>query len=36
MRIFIKGLKNTHTIATQVYEKDPQTLADAISKIEKL
>ena len=34
--IFVKGLRNTHTIAAQVYEKGPQTLADAISKIEKL
>ena len=36
IRIFIKGLRNTHTIATQVYEKGPQTLADAISEVEKL
>ena len=34
--IFVKGLKNTHTIATHVYEKGPQTLADTISKVEKL
>ena len=34
--IFVKGLKNAHTIATHVYEKGPQTLADAISKVEKL
>ena len=32
----MKGLKNTHTLATYVYEKGPQTLADAISKVEKL
>ena len=36
IRIFVKGLKNTHTVATNVYEKGPQTLADAISKVEKL
>ena len=32
----MKGLKNTHTIAVLVYEKGPQTLADTISKKEKL
>ena len=36
IRIFVKGLKNAHTIATRIYEKGPQTLADAISKVEKL
>ena len=36
MRIFVKGLKNTHTLAAHVYEKAPQTLADAISGVEKL
>ena len=36
IRIFVKGLKNTHTLATHVYEKGPQTLADAFSKVEKL
>ena len=36
IRIFIKGLKNTHTIATGFYEKGPQTIADTISKVEKL
>ena len=35
IRIFVKDLKNAHTIATQVYEKGPQTLADTISKVEK-
>ena len=34
--IFIKGLKNAHTLASHVYEKGPQTLADAISEVEKL
>ena len=33
---FIKGLKNTHTLASHVYEKGPQTLVDAISEVEKL
>ena len=36
IQIFVKGLKNTHTLAAPVYEKGPQTLADAISEIEKL
>ena len=36
IRIFVKGLKNAHTLATHVYEKGPQTLADAISEVEKL
>ena len=30
IRIFIKGLKNAHTLATKVYEKGPQSLADAL------
>ena len=36
IRIFVKGLKNAHTLATCDYEKGPQTLADAISEVEKL
>ena len=32
----MKGLKNAHTVAAHVYKKGPQTLADAISKVEKL
>ena len=36
IRIFLKGLKNAYTIATKVYEKGPQTLADTIKEIEKL
>ena len=36
IRIFVKGLKNTHTLAAFVYEKGPQTQADAISEVEKL
>ena len=33
---FYKGLKNAHTLATRVYEKGPQSLADAIREVEKL
>ena len=33
IRIFIKGLKNAHTLATKVYEKGPQSLADAIREL---
>ena len=36
IRIFLKGLKNAHTIATKVYEKVPQTLSEAIREVEKL
>ena len=36
IRIFVKSLKGTHTLATRIYEKGPQTLADAISEVEKL
>ena len=36
IRIFIKGLKNVHTLATRVYEKGPQSLAEAIKEVEKL
>ena len=36
IRIFTKGLKNAHTLATRVYEKGPQSLADAIKEVEKL
>ena len=36
IRIFIKGLKNAHSLATCIYEKGPQTLSDAISEVEKL
>ena len=34
--IFVKGLKNAHTLAAHVYGKGPQTLADTISEVEKL
>ena len=36
IRIFLKGLKNMHTIATKVYEKGPQTLSEAIKEVKKL
>ena len=36
IHIFLKGLKNAHTIATKVYEKGPQTLSEAIKQVEKL
>ena len=36
IRLFIKGLKNTHTLATWAYERGPQSLADAIKEVEKL
>ena len=36
IRIFIKGLKDAHALATRIYEKGPQTLMDAISEVEKL
>ena len=36
IRIFIKRLKNAHTLATRVYQKGPKSLADAIKEVEKL
>ena len=36
IRIFIKGLKNVHSLATHIYEKGPQMLTDAIMEVEKL
>ena len=36
IQIFIKGLRNAHTLGTRVYEKGPQSLADAIREVEKL
>ena len=36
IRIFVKGLKNAHSLATHLYEKEPQILTDAISEVEKL
>ena len=34
--IFIKGLRNAHALATQVYKKGSQDVADAIREVEKL
>ena len=36
VRIFIKSLKNAHSLAMHIYGKGPQTLKDAISEVEKL
>ena len=36
IRIFLKGLKNAHTITTKVYEKGPQMLVETIQEVEKL
>ena len=36
IRIFVKRLRNAHMLATQVYEKGPQTPADAICEVKKL
>ena len=36
IRIFIKGLRNAHSLATHIYEIGPKTLSDAISKVGKL
>ena len=36
IRLFLKGLRNVHTIATKVYEKGPQPLSEAIREVEKL
>ena len=36
VQIFIKGLKNAHNLAAQIYKHGPQTLADAIREVEKL
>ena len=36
IKILIKGLRNAHFLATLVYKKGPQNLADAIREVEKL
>ena len=36
IRNFIKGPRNAHNLAARIYEKDPQTLRDAITETEKL
>ena len=33
IRIFLKGLKHPHSMATKVYKKGPQTLANTIKKL---
>ena len=35
IEFFAKGLKNAHSLATRIYKEDPQTLKDAITKVEK-
>ena len=34
--MFVKGLRNAHRLAAHIHEKDPQTLSDAITEVEKL
>ena len=36
IRIFVKELKNAHSLAMHIYEKGPQTLAVAVLEVEKL
>ena len=36
IRIFLKGLRNAQSLAARIYKKDPQTLKDAITMVEKL
>ena len=36
IRNFLEGLQNAHNLAALIYEKDPQTLKDAITEVEKL
>ena len=36
IRIFVKGLKNAHTLTAHVYEEGPQTLTYTIGEVEKL
>ena len=36
IRIFIKGLKNAHSLATCICEKGPQMLSETITKVEQL
>ena len=36
IHIFVKGLRDAPTIASKIYEKDPQTLAEVIRLVEKL
>ena len=36
IRVFVKGLKNAHSLVMHIYEIGPQTLMDAILEVEKL
>ena len=36
IRIFVKGLKNAHSLAMCIYEKGPEMFTDGISEVEKL
>ena len=36
IRIFIKGLRERHHLAATIYKKDPHTLTDAVTEVEKL
>ena len=36
IRIFIKRLRNVHSLSARIYEKDPHTLMDTITETEKL
>ena len=34
IRIFVKELRNAHSLAASIYKRDPQTLTDAITEVE--
>ena len=36
IKIFVKELKDAHTLGARIYEKGPQILTDARSEVEKL
>ena len=36
IRIFVKGLRNPHSLAARIYEEDPQTVNYAFTEVEKL
>ena len=36
IKIFVKGLKNAHSLAAHIHKKGPQTLADAIAEVKIL
>ena len=35
IRVFVKGLKDAHTLTTRIFEKGLQTLLDTISEVEQ-